>query len=201
MYPRDYRQPLVETDILAAPLEPTNEGYALAKITGSKLASYISSEFGLAYKTLIPSNLYGPGDNFSPISSHLVAASILKAHEAKAAGSSTLDVWGNGLARREFTYITDVANWLAANLNRIQEFPNVLNIGAGVDYSVNDFYQNALRAVGHHARLKHDLTRPVGMKQKLMDSSIAKNNFGWNPETSLEIGMKLTYMDYLRRKI
>jgi len=200
MYPQDYRQPLVESDILAASLEPTNEGYAIAKIAGSRLASFISSEHGLNYKTLIPSNLYGPGDNFSPGSSHLVAATLLKAHNAKLSGVDEIDVWGNGQARREFTYIGDLSSWLAKHLDLISEFPDVLNVGAGMDHSVNDYYESALRVVGHTANLKHDLSKPVGMMQKLMDSTTARNNFNWNPSTNLNTGMKKTYEDFLMNR-
>lgn len=200
MYPRNFRQPLLESDILSGELEPTNEGYAIAKIAGSRLASYISEEFDLNYKTLIPSNLYGPGDNFSPESSHLVAASLLKAHNAKEAGVRYLDVWGDGTARREFTYIGDLSDWLTEHINEIDRFPDILNVGAGTDYSIDEFYEYALEVVGHEAQLKHDDTKPAGMSQKLMDSTLAKSKFGWNPTTNLKSGMKVAYRDFLEGK-
>lgn len=199
MYPRDYRQPLVESDILAAPLEPTNEGYALAKITGSRLSSYISREHGLNYKTIIPSNLYGPGDNFDPKSSHLVAACIAKVHAAKNTNLEKIEVWGDGFARREFTYVDDLSNWLMKALPEISDWPELLNLGVGRDYSVNDFYQSAMDAVGYRVELVHDLSKPTGMHQKLMDSSLASETFGWSPSTDIQVGMKSTYLDFLER--
>ena len=196
MYPRDYRQPLVESDILAAPLEPTNEGYALAKIVGSRMCDYVSRERGLAYRTLIPSNLYGPGDHFGSTASHLVAAAIYKVDQACRSGASSIDVWGDGTARREFTYVADVADWVAESLEDVGDWPSLLNIGLGVDYSVREFYEFALKAVGYEAELVFDVEKPAGMRQKLMDSTRAKQH-GWNPGTSIEQGMAVAYASYL----
>lgn len=197
MYPRDYRQPLVESDILQAPLEPTNEGYAIAKIAGSKLCEYASKSLGVSYKTVIPSNLYGPGDNFNPGSSHLLASVIRKVHEAKVNGSSEIDVWGSGNARREFTYIEDLSEWLAGRASSLNELPPVLNVGIGVDYSINEFYQTALDSLGVSADLRHDLTKPEGMQSKLMDSTLARTSFGWSPKTDLNTGIAKTYQWFL----
>lgn len=199
MYPRDYRQPLVESDILEAPLEPTNEGYALAKISGSKLCQYASNSMGVNYKTIIPSNLYGPGDNFEPGSSHLLASVIRKVHEAKILGASKVDVWGSGEARREFTFINDLVSWLGGMLQSLDKLPARLNVGVGQDHSVNDFYRAALETLGVQAELLHDLTKPEGMKAKLMDSTLAKTKFGWDPKTDLSTGIQLTYEWFLKR--
>ena len=201
MYPRDYRQPLVESDILAAPLEPTNEGYALAKISGSRLATYISKEHGLNYKTIVPSNLYGPGDNFDSKSSHLVAACIAKVHFAKKTNDNKIDVWGDGLARREFTFVDDLSEWLIKALPDMSNWPDLMNLGLGKDYSVNEFYQAAMAAVGYKVELVHDLSKPTGMHQKLMDSSLATDTCGWSPSTDIQVGMKSTYLDFLERGI
>ena len=201
MYPRDYRQPLVETDILAAPLEPTNEGYALAKISGSRLASYISKEHGVNFKTIVPSNLYGPGDNFDARSSHLVAACIAKVHAAKVSGIPRIEVWGDGLARREFTYVDDLSSWLVDNLSTIAEWPDLMNLGLGKDYSVNEYYKAAMEAVDFEVELVHDITKPTGMHQKLMDSGLASKTCGWSPSTDIQVGMKKTYLDFLERGI
>jgi len=198
MYPKNFRQPLKESDLLAAPLEPTNEGYALAKLAGSKLASYAAKEFGLCYRTIIPSNLYGPGDNFLLESSHLVAAAIKKVHEAKVNKESHIEVWGTGKARREFTYISDVAYWLADNLGNICKFPDVMNLGYGSDYTIDEYYEAAQQVVGTDLPLMHDLSKPEGMMQKLMDSSVAKSKYNWNPSTSILDGMKLTYENFLK---
>jgi len=192
MYPKDFRQPLLEKDLLAAPLEPTNEGYALSKIAGSKLASYISKQYGLNYKTLIPSNLYGPGDNYDQASSHLMAASLRKAMEAKEKMLDHVFVWGDGQARREFTHVDDVSRWIADSLDRIQDWPEALNLGLGVDFTVEDFHKFALRAVGHEARLVFQVDKPVGMNQKLLDSSLARTGFGWEPKIQPDAGLRMT---------
>jgi GDP-L-fucose synthase len=197
MYPRDYRQPLVESDILQAPLEPTNEGYAIAKIAGSKLCEYASKSLGVSYKTIIPSNLYGPGDNFNPRTSHLLASVIRKVHEAKVIGSKEIDVWGSGNARREFTYIDDLSEWIAGRASSLNELPPVLNVGIGIDYSINQFYQTALDSLGVSAVLRHDLTKPEGMQSKLMDSTVARESFGWSPKTDLNTGIAKTYQWFL----
>lgn len=193
MYPKNFRQPLVESDILAGPLEPTNEGYAIAKITGSKLCELASASFGINYKTIIPSSLYGPGDNFNLGSSHLVASIIRKVHNAKATSATEIEVWGNGLARREFTYVQDLAGWIIESLPRISSLPSVLNLGIGVDYSVNEFYEFAMEALGFEAKLVHDSTKPEGMMAKLMSSERARAGFGWSPQTNLVHGIQKTY--------
>jgi GDP-L-fucose synthase len=201
MYPRDYRQPLVESDIMAAPLEPTNEGYALAKISGSRLASYISKEYGLNYRTIVPSNLYGPGDNFDAKSSHLVAACIAKVHAAKKSNTETIEVWGDGLARREFTYVDDVSKWIIQALPEMLHWPDLMNLGLGKDYSVNEFYAAAMDAVNYKVDLVHNLSKPTGMHQKLMDSTLAIQTCGWAPSTDIQVGMKNTYLNFLERGI
>lgn len=196
MYPKDYRQPLVETDVLAAPLEPTNEGYALSKIAAARYCEYASAQYGLNYKVLIPSNLYGPGDDYTPGTSHLVASTLVKAHEAKMSRSSEIDVWGDGTARREFTFVGDVSDWVVSNINSIQNWPTYMNLGLGIDYSVKDFYEAALATVGYECDLQFDTSKPAGMKQKLMDSSVAKG-YGWNPTTNINDGMASAYSAFL----
>ncbi|MEJ1230372.1 MAG: NAD-dependent epimerase/dehydratase family protein [Galbitalea sp.] len=196
MYPRDYRQPLVESDILAAPLEPTNEGYAIAKIAGSKLCEYASRELGLTYRTIIPSNLYGPKDDYNSGRSHLIAAAVSKVHAAKTAHSPAVEIWGDGTARREFTYVGDLANWLVAEIDRLGDWPSVLNVGCGYDRTVSEFYQLAKEVVGYEGGFVYDTTKPTGMHQKLMDSSAAKH-LGWAPRTSLEDGIRHAYEVFL----
>lgn len=195
MYPRDYRQPLVESDVLAAPLEPTNEGYAISKIAAARYCEYVAGQHGLDYRVIIPSNLYGPNDDFVPGRSHLVAATIAKAHAAKQTGARTIDVWGDGTARREFTYVGDLASWVVASLDAVHEWPALMNVGQGDDHSVLDYYETALRTVGYECELVTDPTKPAGMRQKLMDSSLAAE-FGWKPRTSLTDGMRNSYDAY-----
>jgi len=132
MYPRDYKNPLKEEYLLAAPLEPTNEGYALAKIAGAKLCEYCNVQYGTNYRTLIPCNLYGPGDKFTPASSHLIAAIIDKIHKARSNGSANVVVWGDGTVRREFLYIEDLADYICSCLDNMGRLPDYLNVGAGI---------------------------------------------------------------------
>ncbi|TFD82679.1 NAD-dependent epimerase/dehydratase family protein [Cryobacterium fucosi] len=196
MYPRDYRQPLVESDLLAAPLEPTNEGYALSKIVASKYCEYVSTQFGLDYRVVIPSNLYGPDDDYSLGQGHLVAAAIAKVHAAKESGASTIGVWGDGTARREFTYVGDLADWIVTNVDDIHSWPMMMNVGFGRDHSVLEYYQAAMAVVGYTCELELDTTKPAGMHQKLMTSAVA-HQFGWQPRTELLEGMDRAYRRYL----
>jgi GDP-L-fucose synthase len=191
MYPRDFRQPLVESDILGGPLEPTNESYALAKISAARAVTTTALQDGLTWRVLIPSNLYGPGDNFDPASSHLVASIIYKVLEAKENGLTNLEIWGDGTARREFTFVEDIAEFVVANLHRISDWEMVMNIGAGVDYSVGEYYEMVCKVLNFELNFNYDLTKPAGMKQKLMSSSIARKN-GWDPSTNLLDGLLKT---------
>lgn len=197
MYPKDYRQPLVESDVLAGPLEPSNEGYALAKITAAKRCEYMAREFGLNYRVVIPSNLYGPNDHFGSVGSHLVAAALYKAHEAKESRLLSVDVWGTGRARREFTYVDDLAGWVATHHESIAAWPIMMNAGAGVDYSVREYYEFALSVVEYECELIFDRSKPEGMFQKLMDSSLA-SEYGWSPTTEISTGMRTAYQSMLQ---
>jgi GDP-L-fucose synthase len=198
MFPKDYRQPLLESDVLAAPLEPTNEGYAIAKIAAAKYCEYASAQLGLSYKVIIPSNLYGPGDDYASGTSHLVAAAIAKTYAAATSGAQTVEVWGDGTARREFTYVDDIASWVASAADRMDEWPHLLNVGAGVDHSVLEFYRAAARVTGFEGEFVLQPDRPAGMHQKLMDSSLAQSR-GWAPSTDLESGMRQAFSAFLAR--
>lgn len=198
MYPKDYRQPLVESDMLAAPLEPTNEGYAIAKIAAAKYCEYAAAQFGLVYRTIVPSNLYGPGDDYAAGSSHLVAAAIAKTHAAATSGAPSVEVWGDGTARREFTYVGDIASWVASAVDTMQDWPSLLNVGAGIDESVLEIYRTAARVTGFTGEFELQPDRPAGMHQKLLDSSRAAQ-WGWAPSTSLEDGMRSAFSAYLSR--
>lgn len=195
MYPRDYRQPLVEEDVLAAPLEPTNEGYAIAKIAAARMCEYISKQFGVFYRTFIPCNLYGPGDNFNPVNSHLLPATILKIHNAKKNGGN-VEIWGDGTVRREVLFIDDLAGFIIDAVERLEELPSVLNLGSDKDYSVNDIYANAAEALGWQGEFTHKLDAPMGMRHKLMSSAKARQ-YGWNPQTDLATGIKKAYEVFL----
>lgn len=192
MYPRSASNPLMEEQLLQGELEPTNEGYALAKCACARLCEYIARESpNLRYKTLIPCNLYGRYDKFEPERSHLIAAVIRKVDEAKREGSPQIIMWGDGSARREFMYAADFADFLCFALDRFDDLPQNLNVGLGRDYSIDDYYRVVVGRMGFAGSIEKDLSKPVGMKQKLMDSS-RLNKLGWFPKTTLERGIEQT---------
>ncbi|MFC3531895.1 GDP-L-fucose synthase family protein [Vogesella facilis] len=198
MYPRNRNDALKEEDVLTGELEPTNEGYALAKIAVARLAEYISREqSSLHYKTVIPCNLYGRHDKFDPRWSHLIPAIIHKLHDAKITGAKEVEIWGSGEARREFLYAGDLAGALLGAADKIEELPSLMNIGLGHDYSVNDYYQAAAEVVGFAGKFVHDLTKPIGMNRKLTNVSKA-HEWGWQASTTLKEGLAKTYEFYLK---
>jgi GDP-L-fucose synthase len=198
MFPRDTRNPIPEEAMLTGTLEPTNEGYAIAKIATARLCQYIATETPeFQYKTLLPCNLYGRHDKFDPKHSHMVPAIIHKLHQAKVAGVQEVDIWGDGTARREFMYAGDLADCLWRTLDHFQELPTLMNVGLGRDLAVNDYYRVAAEVVGYQGKFVHDLTKPVGMKQKLVDVSRA-SAWGWQAKTSIEEGLRLTYQHYIQ---
>lgn len=198
MYPADSPDPLTEDRILAGPLEPTNEGYALAKISVQRLGAYLGREDqAFACKTLVPSNLYGPHDSFDPKRSHLVPAIIRKLHEARESGAREVEIWGDGMALREFLYAGDLAEAILMAADRFDSLPDLLNIGTGRDFTVNEHYEIAAGVIGYAGRFTHDLSRPTGMKRKLLDISRARN-WGWSPRTSLADGIALTFQHFLK---
>jgi len=197
MYPRDAVNPLSEDLILKGELEPTNEGYALAKVASTRLCEYISREdFRFIYKTIIPCNLYGKFDKFDPNHSHMIPAVIRKLDEAAKAGLAEIDIWGDGEARREFMYAEDLADFVFYAIEHFDEMPQNLNVGLGTDYSINEYYQTIADVVGFTGQFKHDLSKPVGMRQKLIDDS-KLTQFGWEYKTSLTAGIKKTYQFYV----
>lgn len=197
MYPRDAQNPLREDMVLKGELEPTNEGYALAKITVARLCEYIGREHPeFQYKTLIPCNIYGRFDKFDPNHSHMVPAIIHKLHCAKYDGIDEVDIWGDGLARREFMYAGDLADAIWDAVERYDSVPTMMNVGLGADLSVNEYYEAAASVIGYTGRFVHDLTKPVGMKQKLVSTTLAET-WGWKSKLSLKEGLAKTYQYYL----
>ncbi|ANW96820.1 GDP-fucose synthetase [Wenyingzhuangia fucanilytica] len=196
MYPRNAENPLKESLILQGELEPTNEGYALAKIICTRLCEYITNaKEGFTYKTIIPCNLYGKYDKFDPQKSHMIPAVIRKIVEAKQKGRSTVEIWGDGLAKREFMYVEDLVDFIHYALSKLTEMPQNINVGLGYDYSINEYYQAIANVIGYKGRFTHDLTKPVGMKQKVIDTKLL-NEFGWKSKTSLEDGITKTLQYY-----
>ncbi len=193
MYPRSGLHPWREDQVLSGELEPTNEGYALAKIFSTRLCIYLrQQEPGLDYRTLIPCNLYGRYDHFEADRSHLVAAALLKVHRAKRAGAAAVEIWGDGTARREFMDAADLADAVVRLVDGGSEAPALMNIGLGHDHAVNDYYAAAARAVGWQGDFTHDLSRPVGMQRKLVDVT-RQTAWGWAPQRTLDEGMASAY--------
>lgn len=198
MYPRNADNPLDESLVLKGELEPTNEGYALAKIYATRLCQYIQRENAeFNYKTLIPCNLYGRHDKFSPKHSHLIPAIIHKLHQAKVHGHSSVDIWGDGTARREFMYAGDVADAIVQATVNFQSMPELMNVGLGHDYSINEYYAVTAEVIGWHGQFVHDLSKPVGMMQKLVCVKRQKE-WGWSSTTSLAEGIGRAYQFYLK---
>ncbi|MEY2849993.1 MAG: hypothetical protein RI885_2660 [Actinomycetota bacterium] len=196
VYPEHYRQPFIETDLLAAPLEVANEGYAIAKIAGTKLCEYASAEFGLDYRVAVPSNLYGPGDDFSESHGHLISAVLGKLHTATLDRAPLVEIWGDGTARREFTYAPDLADWLVSQIGRLGSWPPMINIGVGVDLSIAEYYEAARLVTGYSGDFSFDTSRPAGVHQRILDSTAARA-LGWAPSTSLEDGMASAYASFV----
>lgn len=198
MYPREAQNPLGEELILRGELEPTNEGYAIAKIFATRLCEYITRETPAnQYKTLIPCNLYGRHDKFDPKHSHLIPAIIHKVHQAKAGGLPSVEIWGDGTARREFMYAGDLADAVLHALSDFDRLPGLLNVGLGHDYSINDYYRAAAEVIGWSGEFVHDTNKPVGMKQKLVDID-RQRAWGWRASTLLNQGIEKTYQFYLQ---
>jgi nucleoside-diphosphate-sugar epimerase len=194
MYPANTSQPMKENQLLTGEFEKTNEGYALAKIVGTKTVQAVG--VNLNWRTLVLSNLYGPGDKYEIANSHLVAAIIRKVIEAKATNSKYIKMWGTGNVRREFTFVNDVAEYISTIIFRLDKTPQIMNLGSGVDYSVQEYYDLVCEAVHYKGEVISDPSQPEGMLTKLMDSSIANEN-GWRPSTNIKEGIKLAINDFM----
>jgi len=200
MYPRDAQNPLSEDLILKGELEPTNEGYAIAKVASTRLCEYINREDeSYLYKTVIPCNLYGQHDKFDSEHSHMIPAVIRKINDAKNNNLKSIDIWGDGLARREFMYTADFADFIYYAIDNFEVMPQNINVGLGHDYTINEYYQKIADTVGYQGKFTHDLSRPTGMQQKLVDDTKLKA-FGWQPQTTLEQGIQKTY-DYFLNEV
>jgi GDP-L-fucose synthase len=200
MYPRNAENPLKEEVVLAGELEPTNEGYAIAKVAAARLCQYISQQSPeFQYKTAIPCNLYGRYDHFEGHRSHMIPAVIDKLHVAHKNDSKQIDIWGDGLSRREFMFAEDLADFVFYALANFDAMPNMLNVGLGVDVSINEYYKLIADVVGYQGEFVHDSEKPSGMRQKLCDVTKLQA-FGWQAPTSLRSGLEQTYQFYLEQQ-
>ncbi|MEJ7926481.1 GDP-L-fucose synthase [Sphingobium sp. AN641] len=198
VYPREAPNPLREEQIMTGLLDPGNEGYALAKIMILKLCQFVSRQYsGRAYKTLLPCNLYGRHDHYHGASPHLIPAVMRRIHDAKLAGALTVELWGDGSARREFMYAGDLADGLTQAVAWFDTLPPLMNMGVGHDYSVLDYNQAIAQVVGWDGAFTFDLSKPTGTKQRLVDVS-SQTTWGWQPATSLMDGLAASYAYFLQ---
>jgi len=196
IYPKFAPQPLREDSMLTGPLEITNEPYAIAKIAGVKLVEAYRSQYGSDFINVMPTNLYGPGDNYHPEYSHVVAALIRRFHEAKVSGASNVVVWGTGMPRREFLYVDDLAD-ACIHLMKNYSSDELVNIGTGKDLSITEFARVVAGVVGYTGAISYDPSRPDGTPQKLLDVT-RLSRLGWTASTRLPEGIELAYRAYLR---
>jgi GDP-L-fucose synthase len=195
IYPKLAAQPLREESMLTGPLEPTNEPYAIAKIAGIKMIEAYRSQYGSNFISVMPTNLYGRGDNYHPEYSHVVAALICRFHEAKMSGAKNVEVWGTGTPRREFLFVGDLAD-ACIHLMKTYSSGELVNIGTGEDITIAEFARVVAAIVGYSGEISYDTARPDGTPRKLLDvSRLAK--LGWRAKTSLGDGLKLAYQAYL----
>lgn len=207
IYPRLAPQPMAEESLLTGPLEPTNEPYALAKITGIKLCESYNRQYGRDYRSVMPTNLYGPGDNYHPENSHVIPALIRRFHMAKVGADAEVVVWGTGTPRREFLYVDDMAaasvyvmnlpeaHWQAS----VSPMLSHINVGCGHDSSIQELAVLVAKIIGYSGKLSFDESKPDGAPRKLMDSS-KLHQLGWQPTVELEQGLQRAYQDFLKAR-
>jgi len=208
IYPKLASQPMAENALLTGTLEPTNEPYAIAKIAGIKLCESYNRQYGdthgIDYRSVMPTNLYGPGDNYHPVNSHVIPALIRRFHEAKVNQQPSVSIWGSGTPKREFLYVDDMASACVHVMNLEQSVFNQhtqpmlshLNVGTGTDITIQELATLIKHTTGYQGEISFDTTKPDGTPRKLMDSTKLKN-LGWKPQISLEQGLKLAYEDFV----
>lgn len=195
IYPRMAPQPMPESCLLTSSLEPTNEAYALAKISGLKYCEYLNRQYGTDFISVMPTNLYGPNDNYHPTHSHVLPALIRRFHEAKEAGTESVTCWGDGTPLREFLYVDDLANLCVFLMNNYSGNETV-NAGTGKEVTIKELTEIVARVVGYEGKIEWDNTKPNGTPRKLLDVSKAEK-LGWKYRTELEDGIRLSYEDFL----
>ncbi len=199
IYPRLAPQPMPENCLLTSSLEPTNEAYALAKISGLKYCEYLNRQYGTDYISVMPTNLYGPNDNYHPEHSHVLPAMIRRFHEAKMANAESVTCWGDGSALREFLYVDDLAELCVFLMNNYSGNETV-NAGTGKELTIKELAETVAKVVGYEGKILWDASRPNGTPRKLLDVSKA-TRLGWTYKTELEDGIRLAYVDFLHRKL
>lgn len=195
IYPREAPQPMPESCLLTSSLEQTNEAYALAKISGLKYCEYLNRQYKTDYISLMPTNLYGPNDNYHPTNSHVLPALIRRFHEAKEAGAPTVTCWGDGTPRREFLYVDDLANLCVFLMNNYSGNETV-NAGTGKEVTIKELTELVAEVVGYTGEILWDTTKPNGTPRKLLDVSKSRA-LGWQYKTELKDGIRLAYQDFL----
>ncbi len=205
IYPRSAPQPIPETALLTGPLEPTNEPYAIAKIAGIKLCQSYNREYDADYRSIMPTNLYGPGDNYDPVNSHVIPGLIRRFHEAKMSRASSVEIWGTGKPRREFMFVDDLATAciLTMELPKADYLTAVepsshINAGTGDDITIRELADLIGDVVGFQGSVNYDQTKPDGMPRKLLDVTRIRS-LGWQPHVSLRDGLQRSYEDFLQR--
>ena len=194
IYPKFAEQPITEDSLLTGSLEPTNEAYALAKISGLRYCQYLNKQYGTNYISVMPTNLYGPNDNYDSVNSHVLPAMIKKFHDAKENNFSAVTCWGDGSALREFLYVDDLADLCVFLMNNYNE-QDPVNAGSGEEISIKDLAELVASIVGYRGEILWDTTKPNGTPRKLLDLSKSKN-IGWKYKTPLIDGIKMTYEDF-----
>jgi GDP-L-fucose synthase len=198
IYPKAAPQPMPEECLLTSPLEPTNEAYAIAKIAGLKLCQYYRKQYGVLFHSAMPTNLYGPGDNYHLQNSHVLPALIRKFHEAKEAGRNEVTAWGTGVARREFLQVDDLAD-ACAFLFGVENPPDWINIGTGTDVTIKELTETVAAVIGFKGKIAWDASKPDGTLRKLMDGSKLAA-LGWRAHLGLREGIEKTYASFLAEK-
>ncbi|MFN0076493.1 MAG: GDP-L-fucose synthase family protein [Prosthecobacter sp.] len=195
IYPKLAPQPMHEDCLLSSALEPTNAAYAIAKIAGVKMAEYYRKQYGVVFHSAMPTNLYGPGDNYHPQNSHVMPALIRRFHEAKVAGLSEVKAWGTGQPRREFMHVDDLAD-ACAHLMQLAEPPDLVNVGFGSDITIRELVELVAAVVDYVGEIVWDESKPDGSPRKLLDTS-RLNALGWRPHIQLKDGLEHTYRAFL----
>ncbi len=200
IYPKMAKQPIKESELLSGPLEPTNQAYAVAKIAGYTMCEAFRVQHGFNYVALMPTNLYGPNDNYSPTASHVIPGLIAKLHAAKIKGDPTYSCWGTGSALREFLYSDDLAD-AAINLAEMSEVSGLINVGYGSDISIRDLVYKVAKVVGYKGEIVWDPSKPDGTPRKILDSSRLRNITSWTPKVDLDKGLPIAYRDFLTNSV